>query len=305
MNQRTISLLSGLLLLILASCSSNTGNYERAAMEPAADSTSMSKSEEPANELDLNTKTPEGRKFIRTADVKFKVKNVMSASEQIEDMAAKYGGFITFSDLENREENRESTSISRDSIVVTRLVVVENSMVLRVPNEKLDSLVRQFNKLITYLDFRIIKMDDVTLQFVANKMKSQRLNAYTKRQAAHVDNQGKKLGESALAEDKILDRQLQADEVSVQTMSLEDQVNYCTINLAIYQEAIVIKSVKPNFEYVAASKPNIFSRIGDAVIQGWWILEEIIVFFVKIWGVLLVVGGIIMLLLYMTRKYKK
>jgi hypothetical protein len=273
-------------------------------MEIAADST-VAAPAELAQEVNLNTKTPEGRKFIRTADVKFKVKNVMSATEQIEDMAAGYGGFITYSDLENSVENRESTKISRDSILITQLVVVENSMVLRVPNEKLDSLVRQFNKLITYLDYRIIKMDDVTLQFVSNRMKSQRLNTYTKRQAGHVDNRGKKLGESTLAEDKILDRQMQADEVSVQTMSLEDQVNYCTINLAIYQEAIVIKSVKPNFEYVAASKPNIFSRIGDALIQGWWILEEIIVFFVKIWGVLLVVGAIVFSAIYLKRKYKK
>jgi len=303
MNHRTLSILLGFALFVLASCSSNQKSYEP-AMEIAADTTAAAPAEL-AQEVNLNTKTPEGRKFIRTADVKFKVKNVMSAMEQIEDMAAGYGGFITYSDLENSVENRESTKISRDSILVTQLVVVENTMVLRVPNEKLDSLVRQFNKLITYLDYRIIKMDDVTLQFVANRMKSQRLNAYTKRQAGHVDNRGKKLGESTLAEDKILDRQIQADEVSVQTMSLEDQVNYCTINLAIYQEAIVIKSVKPNFEYVAASKPNIFSRIGDALIQGWWILEEIIVFFVKIWGVLLVVVGIVMLGLYLNKRLKK
>lgn len=303
MNHRTLSILVVFALLILASCSSNQRSYER-AMEVAVDS-SVAAPAELAQEVDLNIKTPEGRKFIRTADLKFKVKNVMSATEQIEDMAAGYGGFITYSDLENSVENRESTKISRDSILVTQLVVVENSMVLRVPNEKLDSLVRQFNKLITYLDYRIIKMDDVTLQFVANRMKSQRLNTYTKRQAGHVDNRGKKLGESTLAEDKILDRQMQADEVSVQTMSLEDQVNYCTINLAIYQEAIVVKSVKPNFEYVAASKPNIFSRIGDALIQGWWILEEIIVFFVKIWGVLLVVGAIVFSAIYLKRKYKK
>lgn len=303
MNHRTLSILVVFALLILASCSSNQRSYER-AMEVAVDST-VAAPAELAQEVNLNTKTPEGRKFIRTADVKFKVKNVMSATEQIEDMAAGYGGFITYSDLENSVENRESTKISRDSILVTQLVVVENSMVLRVPNEKLDSLVRQFNKLITYLDYRIIKMDDVTLQFVANRMKSQRLNTYTKRQAGHVDNRGKKLGESTLAEDKILDRQMQADEVRLQTMSLEDQVNYCTINLAIYQEAIVIKSVKPNFEYVAASKPNIFSRIGDALIQGWWILEEIIVFFVKIWGVLLVVVGIVMLGLYLNKRLKK
>ena len=302
MNHRTLSILVVFALLILASCSTNQRSYEP-AIEIAADST-VAAPAELAQEVNLNTKTPEGRKFIRTADVKFKVKNVMSATEQIEDMAAGYGGFITYSNLENRVENRESTKISRDSILVTQLVVVENSMVLRVPNEKLDSLVRQFNKLITYLDYRIIKMDDVTLQFVANRMKSQRLNTYTKRQAGHVDNRGKKLGESTLAEDKILDRQMQADEVSVQTMSLEDQVNYCTINLAIYQEAIVVKSVKPNFEYVAASKPNIFSRIGDALIQGWWILEEIIVFFVKIWGVLLVVVGIVILGLYLNKRLK-
>jgi len=136
-------------------------------------------------------------------------------------------------------------------------------------------------------------------------MKSQRLNTFINRQAAHIDNRGKKLGESSTAEDKMLDRQLQSDEVSVQTMSLKDQVNYCTINLTIYQEAIVIKSIKPNFDYVAASKPNILSRIGDAVIQGWWILEEIIVFLVKIWGVLLVIGAIAFSAIYLKRKYRK
>ena len=301
MNYRTLSTLLVISLLILASCSSNQRSYEP-AVEMDVDSAVAAA---PAEDLKLNTNTPEGRKFIRTADVRFKVKNVVSATEQIEDMATSYGGFITYSDLENSQENIESTKISRDSILVTRQVVVQNSMVLRVPNERLDSLVRQFNKLITYLDYRIIKMDDVTLQFVANRMRSQRLNTYTKRQAGHIDNRGKKLGESSNAEDRMLDRQLQSDEVSVHTMSLADQVNYCTINLTIYQEAIVIKSIKPNFQYVAASKPNILSRIGDALIQGWWILEEIIVFLVKIWGVLLVMGAIAFLAIYLKRKYRK
>jgi len=94
MNYRTLSTLLVFSLLILASCSSNQRSYEP-AVEMDGDSTDAAS----AQDLKLNTKTPEDRKFIRTADVRFKVKNVISATEQIEDMATSYGGFITYSDL--------------------------------------------------------------------------------------------------------------------------------------------------------------------------------------------------------------
>ena len=52
-----------------------------------------------SNELNLSTRTPDDKKFIKTAETKFMVSNVHSASEKIEDLAAKYGGYVTSSEL--------------------------------------------------------------------------------------------------------------------------------------------------------------------------------------------------------------
>ena len=43
-----------------------------------------------------------------------------------------------------------------ESIVISKKIIVENHIVLRIPNENIDSLVRELNKLILFLDYRII-----------------------------------------------------------------------------------------------------------------------------------------------------
>ena len=36
--------------------------------------------------------------------IKFKVKNVQQATEKIEDVTTKYGGYLTYSNLENKND---------------------------------------------------------------------------------------------------------------------------------------------------------------------------------------------------------
>ena len=92
------------------------------------------------NELKLGTRTPADKKFIKTAETKFLTGNVRVATEKIEDLAGKYGGYLTYSRLGNHESDFSRTEISLDSVLLCRKIVVENTMVLRIPNDKLDSL---------------------------------------------------------------------------------------------------------------------------------------------------------------------
>ena len=49
------------------------------------------------------------RKFIRTAEAKFKVKNVFKSTNTIEDLAVKFGGFVTLSELNSQVTEKDET----------------------------------------------------------------------------------------------------------------------------------------------------------------------------------------------------
>ena len=258
-----------------------------------------------SNELNLSTRTPDDKKFIKTAETKFMVSNVHSASEKIEDLAAKYGGYVTSSELKNRENDFLRDDISRDSVLFISKILVENHMVLRVPNEQLDSLVRELNKLIIFLDYRIVRMDEVTFSLLANQKASERLKNYDSRQKQHIDAKGGKLKETTTAEKNILNRQIQADKLQVENLALEDQIKYCTLTILIYQKPVLIKEMQ-----VRLDKNVIRGKLGDhllgALVDGWIMFEYFLIFLFRIWWIIvLTTGGILIWKLLKKRKRMK
>jgi len=263
-----------------------------------------SDSKEPAlaKDIKVSTKTPSDKKLIRNAELKFKVKSVIDATEKIEDMAAKYDGYVVYSNLQNRQDEYNRIQYRRDSIIICQQITVINNIQLRIPNVKLDSFIRNLNPLVVFLDSRVIKLNDVTFQYFRNLKKSERLKNYSKRQVNHIDNQESKLHETTSAEENLLNSQMQSDETQINNMELDDQLKYCNISVEIYQKPVVVREVAYDFNYVSASKPNVFKRIADSVIYGWWILEEIIVFLIRLWGVFVLIACLFFIIRFIIKK---
>ena len=104
------------------------------------------------------------RQFIRTADVKFRVKNVPQSTYAIENATTKNGGFVIYTNLQSSISERETSKISPDSLIETTKYSVENNITIRVPNTQLDTVIKTIAKQIDFLDYRVIKADDVSLQ---------------------------------------------------------------------------------------------------------------------------------------------
>lgn len=256
------------------------------------------------NELNLSTRTPNDKKFIKTAETKFLVNNVRIASEKIEDLSVKYSGYLTYSNLRNQESNNSRMEISKDSVIISKKIVVENHIVLRIPNESLDSLVRELNKLILFLDYRIVNMDDISFALLSNQKASERLKNYDSRQKKHIDTKESKLKETTTAEENILNRQNQADNLQVENLSLADQIKYCTLTIVIYQKPVLYKETQVLLN-TDSFRANLFVRIRDAVIDGWIMFEYFLVFLFRIWWLIaLAVGGILVYKLLLKLKKK-
>ncbi len=280
----------GLALLLVAiaySCKdgaaeSPTTEESASAMEESIDAkaaTSSSASVEPKNSK---------RKFVRTADIKFKVKNVPKSTYAIEDATTKFGGFVTYTNLESNVSSKDETKVSQDSTLVTTKYTVENNITIRVPNTRLDTVLKTIAKQIDFLDFRVIKADDVTLQMLSNQMAQNRSNNSEKRIEKAIDDKGKKLNNIIDAEDHLDDKKEQNDASKLENLSLKDQVNFSTLTLQIYQREAVKQEMVANEKSINAYRPNIGLQIWDSLKTGWFMLEAIIAFVVQLWGIALI-----------------
>ena len=91
-------------------------------------------------------KTVEKRKLIRTADIKFKVKSVVQSTNLIENTTRKWGGLVTYSNLQSTINDQISTKVSQDSTLETTKYKVENTITLRVPQQNMDTVVKEIAK---------------------------------------------------------------------------------------------------------------------------------------------------------------
>lgn len=278
MNKNTKIVLTLLALGLVLSCKESASKENAAYMEEVAtDSISVISSSAAVENKNSN------RKFVRTADVKFKVKNVAKSTYAIEDATTKFGGFVTYTNLQSNIHSEDRTKVSQDSTLVTTKYKVDNNITIRVPNTKMDTVIKTIAKQIHFLDYRIIKADDVSLQMLSNELAQKRSNSSEKRLANAIDSKGKKLNQVVDAEATLDAKKEQNDASKLHNLSLQDQVNFSTLTLNIYQDESIKQEMVANEKSINAYRPNIGLQIWDSVKTGWFMLENIISFLVVLW----------------------
>ena len=283
MNKNTKIVLTLLALGLVLSCKESASKENAAyAEEATTDSTSVVSSSAAVENKNSN------RKFVRTADVKFKVKNVAKSTYAIEDATTKFGGFVTYTNLQSNIHSEDKTKVSQDSSLVTTKYKVDNNITIRVPNTKMDTVIKTIAKQIHFLDYRIIKADDVSLQMLSNELAQKRSNSSEKRLANAIDSKGKKLNQVVDAEATLDAKKEQNDASKIQNLSLQDQVNFSTLTLNIYQDESIKQEMVANEKSINAYRPNIGLQIWDSIKTGWFMLENIVSFIVVLWPFVLI-----------------
>lgn len=280
------------LAIMLYSCKQSEAPAEDGASENVKSEKDVVSSSAAVEKNDSNLK------FIRTADIKFKVKNVPQSTYAIENAVAKFGGFVTYTNLQSTVSEKTKTKISQDSTLETIKYDVENNITIRVPNRQLDTILKTVAKQIDFLDFRVIKADDVSLQMLANQLAQNRSASHEKRVQNAIDNKGKKLHTIIDAEENLNTKKEANDTKKLENLSLQDQVNFSTLTLQIYQRETIKQEIVANEKVY---RENIGSKILNGLKTGWFLLEGIIAFVVQLWSLALI--GIVGYLVY--KKYLK
>lgn len=282
MNKKVTVVVAILLIGIAYSCKEN---YENELVSESKEDVfyNLNEPEENISSSAAKVDPKSKRKFVRTADIKFKVKNVAKSTTFIEEVTTKFDGFVTYTNLESNIFDEDKTKISADSTLVTTKYSVENDITIRVPNTQLDTVIKSIAKQIDFLNYRKIKADDVTLQYLSNEMAKKRDESSENRLANAIDTKGEKLNQVVSAEEALERKKENKDNRELENLALEDQINFSTLTLEIYQDDTIKQEMIPNEKSLNSYSPNIGLQVLESLKTGWYILKEIILFFTTLW----------------------
>ena len=162
-------------------------------------------------------------------------------------------------------------------------------MTIRVPRAKLDTTLRDIARNIDFLDYRVIKAEDVALKLLTNNLTQKRVAKTETRITNAIDEKGKKLKETTQAEELLINKQEQADNAKVSNLSLKDQIAFSTIVINLYQHQEQKHAMLANTKEIKNYEPNFGSKFIDSTAFGWEVLQGIVLVIVKLWAVILIV----------------
>lgn len=231
------------------------------------------------------------KKFIRTADIKFKVKNVENSTYKIEDIIHHFDGFVINTNLNCKINYTESHRVKEDSVLERKHYVVENYMTFRVPKAQLDTTLKQIVGQIDFLDHRIITAEDITFEEIKNKMHQKRFGRYQDRITKATDR-STKTNAVVNAEDGLYDKQGTADDSELNDMIRNDKVVYSTVTMYIYQDEKIRNEMIFSQQHIEEYKASFGSEFVSSLKFGWTLVEQLFLILVKLWP-LIIIGVVV------------
>jgi hypothetical protein len=200
-------------------------------------------------------------KIIKTADIRFQVKDVEKSLAAIKTMVKNCDGYLASENLQN-DSGR-----------------LENTIMIRVPAERFDQLIQSLNGQAIYVDSKTIEARDVTEEFVDTEA---RLNAKKEVEQRYLDilQRAKTVQEILEVEGRLGAVREEIEAVEGKLKYMNDQITYSTITLTIYQ---------PVFQ-LAHPGNGFWGRLVNALVGGWNSFLAVLVGLVYVWPFVIVLG---------------
>ncbi|WP_406824230.1 DUF4349 domain-containing protein [Pedobacter sp. KACC 23697] len=249
-----------------------------------------------ANELRVPTDSTVAEKIIKTADMRFRVKNVQNTKEQLSKTIKAEGGTVAEFSIESTVQETDKVKQSTDSLKEITAYRTEGYLVAKIPSEKLDEFTNTIAKIAVFVDHQSMKLDDQSIAYLANKLKAQnrvdaveKINKVASKKSANVES-------SLYIKDDYVDKK-------IENMQIDSRVKFSTITLNFYQDNTVKTMIVANdnlYDY----RPAFINRLWLGIVNGWTIFKEIIIAISNLWMLVLVGVVVFFVIKHFIRKNK-
>lgn len=277
------------LLLGIYSCKKGEATASDYEMSTSADSAYVNVSDSVSSAATMFVKD---KQFIKTADVNMEVKDVYDATISIEKSVQELGGFVTNSNLQSRVISEDTYNTSDEEAMLVKKYQTENTMQVRVPTSRLGELLTLINDKKLFLNSRIINAEDITSNI-----------KYAELEGKRIKKTGENISELKTTKDKVKmsdENMSENNSQQLANLNVTDNLKYSTVDIYIKEpklriaEIAVTNSKNIDNKY----KFNFFYSAKNAFVEGYYLIQKLIVGLIMIWPILLICG----LIFYFYRK---
>jgi hypothetical protein len=241
-----------------------------------------------------NADTSVQPKLVKTADMRFKVKDVQQTSENITALTIKNSGMVMHHQMESNIQGSRDFRISDDSINRVSAFNTSADMTIKIPSEHLVSFMTQVAHMGMYVTLRKMDIEDKSLDFLSSKLKVNNRKELVAQQKA-----GKVIIKNPvnvmLLKDDMVDGQ-------IDNHKIDEAVKLSVITLSFYQSNTIIKEQIANDDPSAYQLP-FFKRLINSLAYGYSLFTELILGLANLWVFILLGIGIWLLLRIYKRKH--
>lgn len=205
--------------------------------------------------------------IIKTANYRFQVENIDSATKKIKQIVHKRQGTIA---------NMNLTSSSYE---------ISNQLTIRVPAKSFEILLDELGTQSIYMDYKRISTEDVTEEFIDIEIRLKTKREVRDRYIDILKTKAKTVEDVLKAEEQIRIIQEEIEAKEGRLKYLTSKIAESTVNLEIYQK----------LEY--HEKPSEFdepyvAKIKQGFSNGWSIVKGSLIVLINLWPLVLV-GGLV------------
>lgn len=230
------------------------------------------------------------RKFIRTAQAQFRVKDVYTSALAIEDAAAQQGGFVVGNDISAQTLNVQRRPTGDGKLIELAEYTVRGSLTVRVPSENTQAFLRAIASQMEFLDQRGFQAADAQFDLLRRQLAWQREQQAQQELGDAVRN-GDRLDRKADVIAARTGAKLQRDEALIEQKQFEDRVAFSTITLSLHQLSKIRQTEMADVEAVFRKhSPGFFARLFEALRIGWYGVLDLVIALVHVWPLWLALG---------------
>lgn len=283
--------LCALTLLGIYSCKKGEATATEYETSAAADSAAIMTSDSISS---VATMKVEDKQFIKMADVNMEVKDVYEATISIEKSVQDLGGFVTHSNLQSNVVSENTYNTSGEDAMLVKKYQTENTMQVRVPTIKLGELLTSINDKKLFLNSRSINAQDVTSNI-----------KYAELEGKRIKKTGENISQLKTNKDKVNMSDANMSEENLQQLAnldVTDNLKYSTINIYIKEpKARIAEIAITNTKNIDNKyKFNFIYDAKNAFVEGFYLIQKIILGLITIWPVLLIA----IMIIYFIRRRK-
>ena len=215
-------------------------------------------------------KLPNDLKIIKSARVKYKVRDVKRTMAIFKSLINNHQGYVSNLKFNNN------------------LYEKENTFTVKIPAEHFDVILDSISKQVEFIDYEEVSTKDVSEEYVDLSKRLKTKMEVRERYEAILRKQAKTVEDILAVEEKLRQIQEEIESAQGRITYLNNKVAFSTIQISLY-ETVTYKEEPESYE------KGLLSKIKEGFVYGWNMLEIIVVSIVYIWPFVLLLLVFILL----------